>query len=188
LGLRPRLKLTPTAADEALSAVFEPAPIKAPPPPVAAAPEEGDAPEEDEESTETWTWKDLLASLNGDAAAAEPAERALAAELGKMGVEPEKLLPQARVEQIAAAMQTGDVDGARQVVKRLAGASSRRSVRRLFTDEALKAKASDFVHGYQSLVDDAATRDPGGLLMTTLLGCEAGRVFLLLDQALGDAA
>ena len=105
-----------------------------------------------------------------------------------MGVEPEKLLPTPRIEQIAAALQTGDLDGGRQVVKRLAGASSRRIVRRLFTDEALKARAADFVRRYQGLVDDAVVRDPAGALMTNLLGCEAGRVFLLLDQALGDAA
>ena len=91
----------------------------------------------------------------------------------------------------------GDVEGVTwrvvdvrdpQVVKRLAGASSRRLVRRLFTDEGLKARASDFVRRYQGLVDDATVRDPEGFLMANLLGCEAGRVFLLLDQALGDAA
>ena len=187
LGLRPRLKLTPTASDEAFSAIFESAGGKPPaaPAPVALDPEDE---ADEEEPGETWTWKDLLASLGGAEGAQETEEALLAAELGKMGVEPEKLLPEAQVEQIAAAMQTGDLDGARQVVKKLAGAASRRIVRRLFTDEALKAKASNFVRRYQTLVDDAAVRDPEGLLMAEILGSGPGRVFLLLDQALGDAA
>ena len=105
-----------------------------------------------------------------------------------MGVEPEKLLPEPRIEQIAAAMQIGDVEGARQAVKRLAGAASRRIVRRLFTDEELKTRAAHYVRRYQGLAEDAAVRDPEGLLMSHLLGSEGGRVFLLLDQALGDAA
>jgi hypothetical protein len=192
LGLRPRLKLTPTASDQEFSAIFEAAggakPAgkggDVPPPPVAAPVDEID----DDEPAETWTWKDLLASLGGGEGTQESDEAVLAAELGKMGVEPEKLLPEGRIEQIAAAMQTGDLDGARQVVKKLAGAGSRRIVRRLFTDEALKAKASGFVRRYQTLVDDAAVRDPEGLLMGEILGSGSGRIFLLLDQALGDSA
>jgi hypothetical protein len=183
LGLRPRLKLTPTATDQALSEVFEAAGKASPPPTPSVSEDEGD----DEDAGETWTWKDLLASLGGGETAG-PAEATLGAELAKMGVQPEKLLPQSRIDQIAAAMQVGDLEGARQVVKRLAGPASRRIVRGLFTDEGLKAKASEFVHGYQKLVDDAAVRDPEGFLMANLLGCDAGRVFLLLDQALGDVA
>jgi hypothetical protein len=74
------------------------------------------------------------------------------------------------------------------VVKRQAGPASRRIVRKLFTDEALMARASDFVRRYHARVEDAAVRDPKGLLVGSLLGCEAGRVYLLLDQALGDGA
>ncbi|CAN7295871.1 polar localization protein TipN [Phenylobacterium sp. LjRoot225] len=192
LGLRPRLKLTPTASDQEFSAIFEAAggagpaakPTDSLTPPAAAEAEEAD----EEEPAETWTWKDLLASLGGGDGAQESDEAVLSAELGKMGVEPEKLLPEARIGQIAAAMQTGDLDGARQVVKKLAGAASRRIVRRLFTDEALKTKASTFVRRYQALVDDAAVRDPEGVLMAEILGSGSGRAFLLLDQALGDAA
>jgi hypothetical protein len=189
LGLRPRLKLTPTATDEAFSAVFEapPAPKPAQPGPAASTADADEA--DEEEAGETWTWKDLLASLSGEEAQAETeAEEAqLAAELGRMGVEPEKLVPDSRIDQVASALQAGDIDGARQVVKRLAGAASRRIVRRLFTDEALRNRAADFVRRYQAVLDDAAVRDPQGDLMASLLGCEAGRVYLLLDQALGDA-
>jgi len=170
LGLRPRLKLAPTSRDEALSAVFE-APVSAP---------QTDA-DDEEEPGETWTWKDLLASLNGGG---EPAAQVseLAVALRKMGVDPEALLPRPRLEQIAQALQSGDADGARQMVKRLAGASARRIVRRLFTDATLKAQAEAFVQAYQPQVDQAVAA--GGLV--EVLTAEAGRVFLLLDQALAD--
>ena len=185
LGLRPRLKLTPTATDEEFSAIFESAGgAKAGLAPATS----GDESDEEESAETSWTWKDLLASLGGAQGGQDSDVGLLSVELGKMGVEPEKLLPEPRIEQIGAAMQTGDLDGARQVVKKLAGAASRRIVRRLFTDEELKAKATAFVRRYQALVDDAAARDPEGYLMSEVLGSEAGRVFLLLDQALGDAA
>ena len=44
-----------------------------------------------------------------------------------------------------------------------------------------------FLRRYQTLVEDAAVRDPEGFLMATLLGEEAGRLYLLLDAAAGDA-
>jgi len=119
---------------------------------------------------------------------AEADEALLAEELSKMGIEPEKLLPESRIDQIAVAVQAGDLEGARQVVKRLAGAASRRIVRRLFTDEELRERANGFVQRYHASVQDAAVRDPEGSAMLAALGSDAGRVYLLLDQALGDAA
>jgi hypothetical protein len=103
-----------------------------------------------------------------------------------MGVDSEKLLPKARIDEIAAAVQTGDLDGAREVVKRLAPAATRRIARRLSTDDAIKRQVQVYVRRYQTLVDDAAVRDPEGFLMATLLGDEAGRLYLLLDAAAGD--
>jgi hypothetical protein len=35
-------------------------------------------------------------------------------------------------------------------------------------------------------VDDAAVKDPEGLLMAGMLDAETGRLFLLLDAAAGD--
>ena len=106
----------------------------------------------------------------------------------KMGEDPEKLLPKPRIDEIAAAVQVGDLDGARQVVKRLAPAATRRIVRRLFTDEALRGQVTAYIRRYQGLVDDAVVRDPEGFLMAELLGGEAGRLYLLLDAAVGDMA
>jgi hypothetical protein len=172
LGLRPRLKLTPTASDAEFSQVFEAAGGLPP------AETRGDG----------WTWKDLLATVDGGPAGAEDLAPSLAAELADMGVDPGKLLPKARIEEVAAAVQTGDLDGARQVVKKLAPAATRRIVRRLFTDEALKAKVAAFLDRYRGLVDDAVVQDPEGFLMAELLGGDAGRIYLLLDAAVGDNA
>jgi hypothetical protein len=172
-ALRPRLKLTPTASDEEFSAVF----AAAGGPPADGAEPAGDA---------EWTWKDLLASIDGADAEGERLQDQLAAELSRMGVDAAKLLPKARVDEIAAAVQTGDRAGAREVVKRLAPAAIRRIGRRLFTDEGVKRKVQVYVRRYQTLVDDAVVRDPEGFLMASLLGDEAGRLYLLLDAAAGD--
>jgi hypothetical protein len=171
-GLRPRLRLTPTASDAEFSAVFEAAGGP------AADAEGGDG--------ETWTWKDLLASIDGADAEGERLQDILGAEMKAMGVESAKLLPKPRIDEIAAAVQTGDLEGAREVVKRLAPAATRRIARKLATDEPVRRQAQVFIRRYQTLVDDAAVRDPEGFLMATLLGDEAGRIFLLLDAAAGD--
>ena len=171
--LRPRLKLTPTATDEEFSAVFDAA---------GGVAVDGEDPPDGE-----WTWKDLLASIDGADSDGERLQDQLDAELAKMGVEPGKLLPKARIDEIAAAVQTGDLEGAREVVKRLAPAATRRIARRLSTDDGVKRQAQVYVRRYQTLVDDAVVRDPEGFLMASLLGDDAGRLYLLLDAAQGDA-
>lgn len=180
IGLRPRLKLTPTATDAEFSAVFETAGGL----PKAAEDEEEADPDSD--ASEEWTWKDLLASIDGAEAEGERLQDQLAAELGRMGVEPAKLLPKGRIDEIAAAVQAGDAEGARQVVKRLAPAATRRITRRLATDSGVKRQALTYVRRYQTLIQDAVVRDPEGFLMATMLGDDGGRLYLLLDAAAGD--
>jgi hypothetical protein len=85
-------------------------------------------------------------------------------------------------------VQTGDVHGAREVVRRLAPAATRRIARRLASDDGVRRQAQVYIRRYQTLVDDAMVRDPEGFLMATLLGDDAGRLFLLLDAAAGDQA
>ncbi|MCW5759774.1 MAG: polar localization protein TipN, partial [Phenylobacterium sp.] len=131
-------------------------------------------------------WKDLLASLDGADGEGERLEETLAAELAHMGVDPGKLLPPPRIEEIAAAIQTGDVEGAREVVRKLAPAATRRIARRLFTDEDVKRKTEVYVRRYTTLVDDAIGRDPEGFVLADMLAADAGRLFLLLDAAGGD--
>lgn len=179
IGLRNRIRLTPTATDREFSAVFEAAGGP-------AAPTAAQAAVDDDEGGETWTWKDLLASLDAADGEGERLEDVLGAELAHMGVDAEKLLPLTRVEEIAAAIQTGDVDGGREVVRKLAPAATRRIARRLFTDEGVKRKTEVYVRRYKTLVDDSIARDPEGLMLANMLAAPAGRVFLLLDAAAGD--
>jgi hypothetical protein len=171
---RPRLRLTPTATDAEFSHVFEQAGGKA----------------EDAGSGEGWTWKDLLSSIDESdhAEGNPPLEEALAAEIGAMGIDPAALLPRSRIHEIAAAIQTRDTEGAREVVRKLAPAASRRLARRLFTDEVLKRQVVTYLGRYHGLLQDAADRDHDGFLVETLLTSEAGRTYLLFDAAAGDLA
>lgn len=174
-GLRPRLRLTPTATDEEFSNLFESA--GGPP----APPAEGD-------DGEGLTWKDLLAAIDEPPPrpSDERREAQLLADIVDMGIDPSALLPRTRIEEIGAAVQTGDAEGARQVVRRLAPAATRRLTRRLFTDDALKGEASDYVRRYRGMLEEAVARDHEGFMVATLLASDAGRVFLLLDAAAGD--
>ena len=175
-GLRPRLRLTPTATDEEFSSLFETA---GGPPQAAEAPEDGG---------DGLTWKDLLAAIDEPAPRPmdERREAQLLSDIVDLGIDPSALLPRGRIEEIGAVVQTGDLEGARKVVRRLAPAATRRLTRRLFTDEALKAEAGDYLRRYRGMLDEAVARDQEGFMVATLLASDAGRVFLLLDAAAGD--
>jgi hypothetical protein len=186
LGLRPRLKLTPTATDEEFREVFETAGGRAP----ARAPRDSVAKEPAAEAARpgaNWTWKDVLSGLDGaDTAADENLADKLAGEIATMGIDPAALLPKARVDEIAAAVQTRDVEGAREVVRKLAPAAIRRLVRRLFSDTVLRGQSERFLQRYAAALDEAAESDREGFLVATLLATDAGRAYLLLDAAAGD--
>lgn len=174
-GDRRRLRLTPTATDEEFRSVFEQASSRK----AAATPADG-------ERQNGWSWRNLLSGIEnsspGDAALGEK----LAAEITAMGIDPHALLPRPRIDEIAAALQTGDAAGAREVVKRLAPAAIRRLVRRLFSDSTLKGNAERFIKRYAGMVEEAAGQDREGFLMAALLSSDAGRAYLLLDAASGD--
>lgn len=172
---RRRLKLTPTATDEEFRSVFEQANSRG----AASAPPEP-------EGQGGWSWRNLLSGIEnsspGDAALGEK----LAAEITAMGIDPHALLPRGRVDEIAAALQTRDAAGAREVVKRLAPAAIRRLVRRLFSDAGLRSNTERFLKRYASMIDEAAGQDREGFLMAALLSSDAGRAYLLLDAASVD--
>lgn len=107
----------------------------------------------------------------------------LTTELQNMSVDPERLLPRSRVEEIAAPVHAGDIEGARAVTRRLAPAALRRLARRLATDPVLLDDSRRFVRGYAALLRDASRKDRAGYMTTTLLTSEAGRVWLLIDAA-----
>ncbi|NBB17531.1 polar localization protein TipN, partial [Caulobacter sp. SLTY] len=170
-GLRPRLRLTPTATDEEFRSVFETASARAP-----AEPEpEG-----------RWSWKDLLSGIDGDDSDAEGLAERLLTEIEGMGIDPGALLPRGRIDEIAAAIQTRDYGGAREVVRRLAPAAIRRLVRRLFSDASLRGQTERYLRRFTAMLDEAAERDRGGMVVASLLSSDAGRAWLLLDAAHGD--
>ncbi|MDP1629952.1 MAG: polar localization protein TipN [Caulobacter sp.] len=173
-GLRPRLKLTPTATDEEFRNVFETAGGQAPPVPAESGEAAG------------WSWRDLLTSIDGDESDPESLADRMAAEITGMGIDPAALLPKSRIDEIAAAVQTRDSEGAREVVRRLAPAAIRRLVRRLFSDAAMRGQSDRFLARFGGMLEEAGDRDRGGLLVATLLATEGGRAYLLLDAASGD--
>ena len=172
-GLRPRLKLTPAASEAPTPAVREArAPVDDRAAPAAA---------------DEWTWKDLLSSMDEPSGDDDEAlaER-LIGEIEALGVDTAALLPRPRIDEIAAALQTGDAGGAREVVRRLAPAAVRRLSRRVLTDKLLRAEADRYVRRYEILLSDSAHRDHEGYMTAALLGSDPGRAFLLLDAAVGD--
>jgi hypothetical protein len=180
---RQRLRLTPTATDEEFRSVFDAAggrePTASAPAPAASGPATiGDA----------WSWKDLLQTIDDTPDDAEGLAERLVAEIEAMGIDPIALLPKPKIDEIAAAVQTRDNRGAREVVKRLAPAAIRRLVRRLFSDAALRGQAERYQRRFTGMLDEAAERDRGGLLVAALLSSDGGRAYLLLDAAAGDLA
>lgn len=175
IGLRHRLRLEPTATDREFSQVF--AAAGGPPAALRGAPS-GDEPD-------AWSWKDLLASLE-DGDGGDDIESVLAEALRAMSVDPAGLLPESRVGEAAVILQAGDIDGAREVTRKLAPAATRRIARRLFTDDVLKARATAYIGRYRALVRDVSGRDPTGGALADLLATEGGRIFLLFDAAGGD--
>ena len=177
-GLRPRLKFTPTEADEALKAVFTPKPeaeaaTGARPP---AKKGEWDA------DLDEWTWKDLLTSMDDAPTDTDALAEQMIREIETLGVDAAALLPRARVEEVASALVEGDAAAARDGVRRLAPAAIRRLSRRVLTDRALREQVDRYVARYQSLLRDAAV--PHGAV--ALLSSDAGRAYLLLEAAVGD--
>ena len=175
-GLRPRLRLSPTATDEEFRSVFEAAGGRGP---AQAEP----APDGDPSG---WSWKDLLSTIDGDESDAEGLAERLLGEIEAMGIDPTALLPRNRLDELAAAVQTRDYGGAREVVRRLAPAAIRRLVRRLFSDAALRGQTERYLRRFTGMLDEAAERDRGGMLVSSLLSSDAGRAWLLLDAAHGD--
>ena len=180
-GLRPRLRLTPTASDEEFKQVFDAAGGRAPP--------RRDAPKaEPAPGGDGWTWRELLSSMDDEPVIDEAhlAERMLG-EIETMGIDAGALLPRARIEEWIPVIQDGRMDTIRQGVQRLAPAAIRRLSRRLMSDRAFRAQADRFVQRRQALIEDATSRDAEGVVVRALLGSDQGRAYLLFDAAFSDS-
>jgi hypothetical protein len=177
LGLRNRIRLTPIASDQEFSAVFQ----------AAGGRNAGSASDdESNDEGEVWTWKDLLASLDGATGEGERLKAALAEDLAAMGVDAPALLPRSRIEDVAATLQAGDIVGAREIVRALAPAATRRIARRMFTDDEVRRRTEQFLRRYKTLTSEAIARESGTGQLSDLLNSDAGRMYLLLDTAAGD--
>ncbi len=173
LGLRSRIRLTPIATDMEFSAVFD-----------AAGGVKQDP--QEEAASGSWTWKDLLASLDGSGDEIDALQADLGSRLREMGVDPEALIPAGRVDEICAGLQAGVSEQAREIVRRCAPAATRRIARRLLTDDDVKRQARLYLHHYHSLLGTARSREAGLNQLSTFLTSEGGRIFLLIDAAAGD--
>lgn len=179
LGLRERIRLTPTATDREFSALFAAASGR-----IATTPT---LPDEDEPTDgEPWTWKDLLASLDEPDDQGVSLETRVLADLAAMDIDPTSAIPDQALGGIGQALILGDPEAARAEVRGVAGPAVRRAARRLFTDDEVRARAQIFVRRYQALVADPARRPGSQPEMAELLADRGGRAFLLLDTAGGD--
>jgi hypothetical protein len=169
-GLRPRLKLAPTQADEEMSQVFETSHDR----PATEEPEGG------------WTWQELLTSMEDVPIDESQLADRLIGEIEGLGVDLSAILPEARVQEIATVLETGDREGARLVVRHLAPAAVSRLSRRALTEPALRAHVERFVRRHGEEIDQAARRDRSGEEIARLLGSETGRAYLLFDAVVGD--
>jgi len=171
-GLRPRLRLSPTTADTEVSQVFEGA---------GQAPTAQNAPDGSD-----WTWQELLSSMDDSPAGGRQLIDRLLGEIEGLGVDPAAFLPPARVEEIAAVYEAGDVAGARAIVRRLAPTAVRRLSRRILAEKALRTHVERFVGDYDEQIRDLARKSGGREAVLNLLASDEGRAFLLFDTALGD--
>lgn len=169
-SLRGRLKLTPVASDQEFDAALASAAAKA-------------APQPEAETAKGLGWKGLLKSLDRDVADPEQLSERIVAEVKAMGVDPAAVLPSGKVDEIAVAVQTGDAEGARQVVRKVAGQATDKLARRLFADAALRGQADRYRRRFSGMLKDAAERDQQGFMVGSLLASDEGRAYLLLDAA-----
>jgi len=178
-GLRPRLRLTPTASDEEFKTVFDAAggreAARREPPPAREPGEAGGG--------DSWTWRELLSSMDDEPPLDEAnlADRVLG-EMEGMGIDAGALLPRTRVEEIAGATHAGEVDAARRAVHRLAPAAIRRLSRRMMADRTFRSQSDHFVRRYRGMLDGADRT-----VISALLGSDQGRAYLLFDAAVAEA-
>jgi predicted nucleic acid-binding Zn-ribbon protein len=170
-GLRPRLKLTPTATDEEFKSVFEAA----------------GGQEQAETIGDSWTWKELLSSMDDAPIDDGALAGVMLGEVEAMGIDAAALVPRARIDEIAAAFKTGGMASGRDQLRRLAPAAIRRLSRRMMADRNFHAQAERYVRRYQGLIAEAASREGEAFSAQSLLGSDQGRAFLLLDAAIAEA-
>jgi predicted translin family RNA/ssDNA-binding protein len=192
LGLRPRLRLTPTEADNALKSVFDPLQTRQrdPATPRMFAERGGSfgadrAPARAlDQDMDEWTWKDLLSSIDETPATDDALAGLMIEEITALGLDAGALLPRSRLDEISATAVSMGPGAIRDTVRRLAPAAVRRLSRRVLTDKVLKDQADRYLRRYFDLLQGSIEKDPA--VVNALLGSDPGRAYLLLDAAVGD--
>jgi hypothetical protein len=194
---RRRLRLTPArpVSDETFSEIFEAAGgppealgglrPEAPAPARPAAPTAGRTPP----AAGGWTWRDLLSTVDANGQRTGPDAESmdfLADEIRALGIDPTVLLPITRVDELSTMISDGQGDLARETVRRLAPAATRKLSRRLLEEPRMRRSVMDFLARYQTEIETATRRDRSGREVGALLSTEAGRLYLLAEAAAGD--
>jgi hypothetical protein len=180
VSLRPSIKITARAEPQTVQSVFE----SRGPGPVVSTGEPG-------REEGGWSWTDLLSSIDSDAAGdGRSEEDALAdrmiGEIEALGLDAGVLLPRARIDEIAAAIQAGQQAGAREIVRRLAPAAVQRLSRRVLLNSELRSQTERYLRRYSEILSDAVGKDGEGYMVTALLSSDPGRAYLLLDAGIGE--
>ncbi len=166
---RQRLRLTPTEGDADVSSVFERTSPRA-------------APVRDDQVS----WKDLLTAIDDKPMDDDQLADLMVQEARGMQLDTQQVLPRPRIDEIAASINAGDLKGARNRVRRMAGPAVQQVARRLASNPSLTNKVRRFVSRQTAVLAGAASRDRDGFLTATLLANEQGRIFLLMDAALSE--
>ena len=154
--------------------------------PAAAQPE---TEETTAEPRPDWSWKGLARGQNdGEVGGNGDVIDSPFNEIAAMGIDPAALLTRGRIQEIAAAIQAGDDAGAREVVRTLAPAATRRLSRRILGDAAFGAMSKTFVGRYADELEAAVRADAEGYQTASLLSSDLGRAYLLLDASAVSAS
>lgn len=103
----------------------------------------------------------------------------------RLGIDPNALLPRARVDDAAQAILNQEPDVARQIVRRVAPAAVRSVSRRVLTDPELRRDAETWSgHVARDLANLVEARDPHGVHARLL--SDSGRAWMLINAAVGD--
>ena len=109
-------------------------------------------------------------------------ERAVTA-IRRMGVDPNALLPRARIEDAAFALSRQDIVRARQIVRRVAPAAVRSVNRRVTADADLNAEILNYIERFSAVLADYGEDQNA---VNARLATDEGRAFLIFDAALGE--
>ena len=101
----------------------------------------------------------------------------------RMGVDPNALLPRARIDDVAFALSRDDVVRARQIVRRVAPAAVRSVNRRVVADQELHRDINRFIDAYARLLADLGDDQNG---VNNRLASDEGRAFMIYDAALNE--